>query len=657
MTPDQWHRAKHILAMAVEQPRSERIGCVAAVCGDDADLQAEVVSLLKAYEATESDPEATNSALSTESTRAAAGTGRARVPQRQLAAGGVWNGFHLLEEIGRGGFGVVYRAHDAALKRDVALKLINATVFKRPDHEMLLREGQLMARVRHANVVTVFAALAHGDEIGFVMELIEGRTLDSIIAESGPFSAQEASLIGIALCDALRAVHQGGLVHRDVKASNVIRESGGRVVLMDFGAGLHVEVDRADARMIGTPVYMAPEVLFGAMATPASDLYSLGVLLFYLVTGRYPVAGRGLEQVREAHRRGDRKALRDVRADLPDAFEAVVERAVATDPAQRFQSASAFRQALRGVAPVAAETTVARTVAAAPSPARVPWWALVAAPVVLLGVLGVLGFLSTMAFNTTFGRTGAFAEETPWTYVILGGKTLVAPVVYMTAAVLVYNNAALIVYLFSRISTRFRGVVTSARTAYRSWLRRTGLDDPALEARLVGALGLIALAIIFVLYNDLILAFMNQAAEASNATLAQLDPLRHSHVDRHVRFGLSLDALALLLSTALWKIRRRSRASDRPIGGSALAVLVVPIVLCVVFWVVPWRILFNTYLPVVSVAGQSCSVIGTSGQQAQVFCLGAPKTRTLYVPLATIQSSGPVSAEWAFPELPSSPAK
>ena len=146
----------------------------------------------------------------------------------------------LLEELGRGGFGIVYRAWDAALKRDVALKIIDARRLPHATEDAVLREGQMMARVRHPNVVTVFSAQRIGDEIGLAMDYIKGRTLSALVAEDGPLSAHEAALIGISLCDALSAVHRLDLVHRDLKASNVMRESGGRIVLMDFGAGRDV---------------------------------------------------------------------------------------------------------------------------------------------------------------------------------------------------------------------------------------------------------------------------------------------------------------------------------------------------------------------------------------------------------------------------------
>jgi len=193
-----------------------------------------------------------------------------------------WSDLRLLEEIGHGGFGRVYRAWDEALAREVALKII------KPQDEThradVLREGQMLARVKHPNVVTVFRAQQVGQEVGITMELINGRDLSDVVSHAGPMSADEASVVGIKLGQALAAVHGAGLLHRDVKARNVMRESGGRIVLMDFGAGRELVPNKPSNRpaedLSGTPLYLAPELFTGRPASPASDLYSLGVLLF-----------------------------------------------------------------------------------------------------------------------------------------------------------------------------------------------------------------------------------------------------------------------------------------------------------------------------------------------------------------------------------------
>ena len=176
------------------------------------------------------------------------------------------------------------------------------------------------------------------------MELMHGQTLEAWLATHGPMGAGEATAMGIDLCQALAAVHAQGLVHGDVKAQNVMRETGGRIVLMDFGAGRQQGADAAG--VAGTPMYLAPEVLAGAPPTPASDLYSLGVLLFHLLTGKFPYSALDIDTLRAAHADGDRRWLRDLRPDVPSEFVQAIERALESDPARRFTSAGEMERAL-----------------------------------------------------------------------------------------------------------------------------------------------------------------------------------------------------------------------------------------------------------------------------------------------------------------------
>ena len=137
------------------------------------------------------------------------------------------------------------------------------------------------------------------------MEFVHGRTLEDELREHGAFALDRVVLIAVELGDALAAVHRAGLLHRDVKTHNVMRDRDGRLLLTDFGGGELLE-SGASATAVGTPLYAAPEVVDGQPATRQSDIYSLGVLLYRLATGRYPVEGRTLEEVRAAH--ADRQA-------------------------------------------------------------------------------------------------------------------------------------------------------------------------------------------------------------------------------------------------------------------------------------------------------------------------------------------------------------
>ena len=250
-----------------------------------------------------------------------------------------WGPLRILEEIGRGSFGRVVKAWEPRLQRQVALKLLDGVPSK--SEEAVVAEARLLAQIRHDNVVTVYGADCYDGRVGFWMEYIEGRTLWQMHHQYGAFGAQEALLLAVDLCHALAAVHRAGFVHGDVKAQNVMRQVGGRIVLADFGAARLAQAASPSRPMV-TPHYAAPEALLGAPPSPLSDLYSVGVLLFYLTTGEFPASGGTVEELRVAHASGRRTLLRDVRPDLSPSFIRVVDAATAALPEERPESAGAL---------------------------------------------------------------------------------------------------------------------------------------------------------------------------------------------------------------------------------------------------------------------------------------------------------------------------
>src|SRR5262245_15330082 len=194
-------------------------------------------------------------------------------PAPPLEPGARWAQLVIVQRVSGGTFGDVYLARDTALDRDVALKLLRQRARAEALASQVLAEGRLLARVAHPNVITVYGAESSGGRVGLWMEFIRGLTLEDVVKQHGTFSAREATFIGLDLCRALAAVHATGLVHRDVKAANVMREQGGRVVLMDFGAGGDLETRSDGEQMAGTPLYLAPEIFAGRAATVRSDLY------------------------------------------------------------------------------------------------------------------------------------------------------------------------------------------------------------------------------------------------------------------------------------------------------------------------------------------------------------------------------------------------
>ncbi len=293
----------------------------------------------------------------------------------------VWGPFQILEQVGAGGFGEVYRAFDTVLQREVALKVLLPRVSSQADqHKEILREARLLAKVRHPNVVSVYGVDTHDGRVGFWSDFVRGHTLTQLLAMQGPFGPREAALVGIDLCKAVSAVHTAGLLHRDIKASNAMREEGGRILLMDFGLSLEEQVHH---HLGGTPTYMAPELFTGGQASVASDIYALGVLLYHLLTTKYPVDAPTLPEFTAQHETNKRRSLYDDRADLPEKLVQAIETATRKNPAERFQSAGQMLSALSdSLGSGSTQTMVSAN--AVPGGKRFHWWMAVPA----LGILG-----------------------------------------------------------------------------------------------------------------------------------------------------------------------------------------------------------------------------------------------------------------------------
>ena len=301
----------------------------------------------------------------------------------EVAVGGCWGHFELRRLLGRGSYGDVYAAWDTHLLREVAIKLHRAEARPAEAEEpggvpRWLEEARRLAAVRHPNLVTIHAAEEIAGQAGIAMEAIDGSTLEELMERSGTWGPAELAHLGIDLCRALAALHLAGLVHQDLKAGNVMRERGGRTVLMDLGFGG------------ATPLYMAPELLAGAPPSPATDLYALGVLLFHLATGSYPHPGESLDAIRAAHHAGPHLALRDLRPDLHPLVVAAIESALSPDPADRPQSAGAFEASLVRCLPRSPSSEPVR-VAARPKArairSRAAWLAVAAVGVAAVALL------------------------------------------------------------------------------------------------------------------------------------------------------------------------------------------------------------------------------------------------------------------------------
>src|SRR5262249_45847650 len=203
--------------------------------------------------------------------------------------------FELLEELGRGGMGVVYKAWQKSLGRQVALKMIlRGEHASSGDVARFRVEAQAAAHLEHPNIVPVYAAGEHDGQAYFCMRYVEGQTLAEVLAR-GPMRPRDAASLLVAIARAVDFAHQRGIIHRDLKPSNILLDKEGEPHVTDFGLAKRVQGPAGGGltltgAIIGTPAYMAPEQISGHRGTPgsASDIYSLGVILYEMITGRPP---------------------------------------------------------------------------------------------------------------------------------------------------------------------------------------------------------------------------------------------------------------------------------------------------------------------------------------------------------------------------------
>ncbi|WP_254627393.1 serine/threonine-protein kinase [Myxococcus sp. CA040A] len=274
-------------------------------------------------------------------------------PHRMAPLGETWtpptelDEFRLMRLLGRGGMGAVYLAHDTSLDRLVALKL---SVALQPDTSTLASfaiEARAIARIKHPNVVTVFRAGQIEGRPYLVYEYVDGKSLAELPL---PLPWRYVLDIALGFSRGLRAAHQRGVLHRDLKPGNAILDSDGTIKLLDFGLAAFVGTDRstpwAVPGVVGTPRYMAPEVRLGAAATPQSDLYALGLLLYELCTGKVPRVRPTATAPLAGPRAGSLVPLTELVPGIDRDFAGAIERCLADDPAGRFGLADALCLAL-----------------------------------------------------------------------------------------------------------------------------------------------------------------------------------------------------------------------------------------------------------------------------------------------------------------------
>ncbi|MEA2493026.1 MAG: eukaryotic-like serine/threonine-protein kinase, partial [Thermoleophilaceae bacterium] len=261
--------------------------------------------------------------------------------------------YRITGRIGAGGMADVYCAHDEHLGRDVALKMLHRRFAQDNEFvERFRREASAAAGLQHPNVVNVFDRGEYDGTYYIAMELLRGRTLKELISQEAPFDQIRALDITVQILRAAGFGHRRGVIHRDFKPQNVIVDDEDRVKVTDFGiARAGASEITETGSIMGTAQYLSPEQAQGTAAQETSDLYSIGVMLFEMITGRLPFDGDSAVAVALRHLTEPPPPVHQLRPDVHPALEAVINQALAKDPRQRFQDADGFIAALEHVRP------------------------------------------------------------------------------------------------------------------------------------------------------------------------------------------------------------------------------------------------------------------------------------------------------------------
>ena len=640
----EWAREKNLLTSVARLPRAERLLALESAFPGDPELRARLAAALDACDRTPGEPEAL---VETETYTGPQVARDHRQSGPALAEGTTFGPYRILCRLGEGGMGEVWLAEDTRLGRRVALKSLKGDWLNTPNaRQTVMGEGRASAGLVHPNIATLFDVFDADGQLLLVMEYVEGRTLSALVAQ-GAISPSYAMRIIAEIAGAVGYAHDRGIIHCDLKPGNIQIGFDGSAKILDFGLA-RAAFDASDPnrsitkRMFaGTPPYLAPERVLRGSISAAGDIYSLGVMLYELTSGRRPFDEPEVTGLFLAILFADPPPPSQLVGGLPPGIDGIVARAMARDPRQRYQTAWEFRRDLRGVlelldtkerlelaqqaktdvrpaAPDVATTVAVRPVSRLPS---LP--ALVLGLTALLLLLTGMGFVCSVAYNVGLGRTRTFGAESPLAWPYWGLRSLIAPMVLIIAVWILAMNA----------SGLWRLVVTllgfeSRRTPFEAIGR-------AISTALDGVSTLVLSQLLLAVHVGVLVVFVWRFWPILNALSAyagfgdlqsptELLPLRPSNFQAHNGYRQIL-TMTLLVSSAAWfiMVRRRLARDERDGLGPLIAGLGATLVTAALL-VCPFRIIWHNQGERATYGGVPCHLVGSHDNEALLFCPSGP---------------------------------
>lgn len=607
VTPKRWQKTLQLCEATLARPVTDRASFVTTACAGDELLKRDLESLLTQQRTLAGFPnEASVSDL-----------------MEDLPPGTRIGPYVVLDVLGAGGMGQVFLGNDTRLRRRVALKRLFSSPAAGEDvHSAIMREARAAARITHPNVAAVYDVLEHEGRAFIVMEYVEGESLATRLTR-GRLPIDRVIANGRQLADALTAAHARGVIHSDLKPSNIHFAPDGAVKILDFGIARAVSTATASTRTssgttaitaemtkirAGTPAYMSPEQMMGHPLDGRSDVYSLGVVLYEMATGHRPFTTTDPLELIVALSKRRPRADRDDRT-VPRALADVIVKATEIDLAARYQTAAELEAAL----------------GALQRSRQWPLWAMiVGAGVMLLALVTALGFVTTRSFEMGLDRDGVFRDSV-LSWPLWGLRSMIAPAVYtgvvlvLIAVLLTIGDLVLGIAPARRLlepviarCTRWTNKITSASTAKLSEL---------ILLLQVAALGLFAWHFLPLISS--FLAFQMQAP-------GWIGDLRPSNVDVHDMASSSLTLGIVAFSFAWYRlIRLRVARGERQKLTTVVAGLTA-LVLCLFFLSIRYRVLRHNRSERVMYGAETCYLVGTHGDEALVFCpLRFPRSLTV----------------------------